>query len=550
MQFNGIDGRLEENVRALSPLTTTGCDSARWRLDRLYRDSEQVIQDALRALGYYDATMTRSLRWDDDCWYAEFNIELGDPVRLRQVDIRIDGDAASDTAFLARIAVGRPASGEILDHGYYGDYKASVLRAAINAGFFDADFERSEVTVDREAHAADMTMRLASGARYRFGEVTFTEDILRKRLLQGYTDIRPGEPYSSKSINELYEALNGSSYFSSVSIKTDPLDEVGKTVPVNVDLLPAKRRIYTMGGGYSTDLGPQGRLGYTDRRINDRGHQLESRLFASTIKSELSASYRWPKRDPRREWISLVAGLQHENTDTSEHDTFKLGALRSRSIGSSWLQTHYLDYEYENYKVADEDSTSELVVLGTNWERAIGRALSRATEGHRLSLDLRGASDAIGSDTSFVQLRARARWVHSFGERTRVLARASLGLTAKEKLTELPASVRFFAGGDHSVRGYEFESLGPVDENGEVIGGSHLVDASLEFDYLLRDKWAMAVFVDSGDAFNDYDIEFNTGIGLGIRWYSPVGPIRLDIAHPLDNPDEDYRIHIGLGPDL
>jgi translocation and assembly module TamA len=176
--------------------------------------------------------------------------------------------------------------------------------------------------------------------------------------------------------------------------------------------------------------------------------------------------------------------------------------------------------------------------------------LSRVSDGYRLGIDLRGATESLASDTSFLQLRINSKWIHSFGSKTRVLARSRLGTTSIDELVELPASVRFFAGGDRSVRGYEYESLGPVDADGNVIGGSHLIDASIEFDYLFKDQWSVGAFVDTGSAFNDDDIHWSTGIGVGIRWYSPVGPIRLDFAHPLDDPENDLRVHISLGPDL
>lgn len=550
VEYVGLDKRLETNVRAFSALESTACDSARWRVERLFRDADKEIRRALQALGYYEPVIAKSMRWDDDCWHARFEIAAGEPVRLRNVDVRIDGPAATDGAFLARLTAPRPAENDILDHGVYTNFKTALTRAAAHAGFFDADFERQEVIVDREALAADVRLDLASGPKYRFGAVNFTEGILDPGLLAGYTDIRPGEPYSAKAINDLYEALNGSSYFATVMIRTEPLDTEKKTAPVNVTLTPAKRRIYSAGVGYTTDTGPHGRLGYTDRRANTRGHQFESRLYASPVRSELNATYRWPRKDPRREWYSVVAGLQHEDTDTSRHDTFKLGLLRSRNLGRSWLETRYVDYAYEDFTVADQESTSQLFILGTNWETASGRALSRATAGHRLSFDVRGASDALGSDTSFMQLRAKAKWIRSFGDKTRILLRAGFGATAKEEFTELPASVRFFAGGDRSVRGYDFESLGPVDADGDVIGGSHIIDASAEVDYLFRSRWSLAAFVDTGSAFNDTDVDFSTGIGIGLRWYSPVGPIRLDFAHPLDDPDDSFRIHISLGPDL
>jgi translocation and assembly module TamA len=254
--------------------------------------------------------------------------------------------------------------------------------------------------------------------------------------------------------------------------------------------------------------------------------------------------------DPRKEWMSVSTGAQHENTDTSAHDTFKLGVQRTRNRWTSWLETRYLDYQWEDFTVAEQAEISQLVIFGTNWETARGRELRRIASGRRLSLDVRGASDSLGSDTSFLQIRSSAKWVSSLGARSRALMRVKFGVTTKDELSELPASVRFFAGGDNSVRGYDFETLGPVDENGVVVGGTHLLEGSVEIDRLLRDNWALAAFVDSGSAFNTSGAEFSTGVGIGIRWYSPVGPIRFDIAHPLDDPDQSFRIHISLGPEL
>lgn len=548
--FSGLDAGQEANVRALMPLASTGCDSAPWRIERLFRDADKNVRMAVEALGYYDISIAKNLTWSDDCWRASFEIVVGEPVRLRQVDVLVEGAAADDPAFQSRLAANRPAPGEILNHGRYDKYKATLLTAAITSGYFDADFERSEVSVDREAKAADIVLRLQSGTRYRFGQVSFSEGILRDSLLMGYSDIRSGDPYSAKAINDLYEALNGSAYFESVSISTEPLDTIEKTVPVTVALTPGARRIYSIGAGYATDTGPQGRLGYANRRRNDKGHQFESKLNASPVKSELTAAYRWPIRDPRQEWFSVVAGVQYEDTDTSESDSYKLGILRSHNLSASWLETRYLDFAFENFKVGDQDTSSRLIIFGVNRESAKGRELGRVTNGRRLSFDIRGASESLGSDTSFLQFRSTTKWIHSLGEKTRLLLRASLGLTVQEELAELPASVRFFAGGDRSVRGYEYESLGPTDAMGDIIGGSHLLTGSLEIDRLVRPQWAIAAFVDSGSAFNDSDIEFSTGAGLGIRWYSPVGPVRLDIAHPFDDPDEDFRIHLSLGPDL
>ncbi len=550
VEFSGLSEELESNVRILSPLANAACDAARWRVDRLYRDADKDIATALQALGYYTPRIEKSLSWSEECWRAEITIDVGDPVRLASVDIEVVGEASADKTFNDRVIGDRPATGDVLHHGRYKTYKSSLYNAAMHAGYFDAEYERSAVVVDRTARTADLDIRFLSGPKFKFGDLSFSDGILRQDLLRGYTDIQEGDPYSAKAINDLYAALSGSSYFSSVSIDTEPLDAEAKTVPVTVNLLPAKRRIYSIGAGVTTDTGPHGRIGYADRRMNNRGHQFESKLFGSSVRSELNASYRWPRSDPRREWFSVVAGYQHENTDTSKFDTYKVGLSRSNNFGRAWLETRYVDYLYESFVIGDQDSDSTLVILGMNIETSKGRDLNRVLKGYRFSVDLRGASDSVGSDTSFLQLRTGAKWIHSLTPKTRVLVRTHLGFTAKDELEELPASVRFFAGGDRSVRGYDFETLGPVDADGNVIGASNLFDASLEMDYLFRDKWSVAAFVDTGSAFNGTNVELSTGVGIGIRWLSPVGAIRLDFAHPLDDPSDNFRIHFSLGPDI
>lgn len=548
--LSGLDDVQETNVRALLPLESVDCSAARWRVERLFRDADKDVNRALEALGYYETTIEKSLDWSESCWQATFDVQTGDPVRLQQIDIVIHGEARQDPAFVTRTELNRPASGDVLHHGRYENYKKSVINAAIARGYFEAAYSQSSITVDRESKTAAMRLALDSGPRYQVGQISFTEGILRDTLLAGYTDIESGDPYDADQISELYEVLTGSGYFSSVSINTEPLDAASNSVPLSVALTPGIRRSYSVGAGYATDTGPQARLGYANKRRNDKGHQYEIDMFWSDVDSKLTAAYRLPWSDPRHDWFSILAGIQHQDTETSENDTTKVGIARTHNVSRNWLQTQYIDLEFENFKVGDQDTSSRLLILGLNWEHAIGRELSRVQNGHRWNLDIRGASDVLVSDTTFLQFRAKTKFIHSFSDRTRLLARANLGITAKDSLTDLPASVRFFAGGDRSVRGYAYASLGPVDQNGLVIGGSNLLDGSLELDYSLFTRWSLAAFVDTGSAFEGTDMEFSTGVGMGVRWYSPIGPIRLDFAHPLDDPDQNLRVHIGLGPDL
>ncbi|NNL95659.1 MAG: outer membrane protein assembly factor [Xanthomonadales bacterium] len=546
--FSGLAPELEANARALMPLAAASCDASPSRIQRLYRDAGDSLQRSLRAMGYYNARFKADIEWPEGCWVARFDVDPGEPVRLAEV--RIDAAIEQATAGKPEPALAPLVSGEILNHGRYEAYKAALLNDAISRGYFDARYKHAEVLVDRQANTASVVLELDAGEQYRFGEVIFTQGIIKDSLLRGYSDIRSGETYQSAAIDDLYESLRDSSYFSSISISTEPLDKQAKTVPVQVELEPGPRRVYSVGAGFATDTGPQGKISFVNRRVNDKGHQLESRLFGSEIKSEFSTTYRWPRSDPRSEWYSLSGGFLHEETDTSENDTSKLGLTYSKARSGSWLETRYIDFLSEDFIIGDEAGSSDLLLLGFNWESVRGRELSRTRNGRRLSLDVRGASDSAGSDTSFVQLRANAKWIHSFSDFTRVLVRARVGMTFEDSLEELPASVRFLAGGDQSIRGYDFEELGPVGASGRIIGGENLLEASIEIEKLVRDQWAVAGFVDTGSAFIGSDFEASTGVGVGVRWYSPIGPVRLDFAHPLDDPDRSWRIHITLGPDL
>jgi translocation and assembly module TamA len=548
--YTGLSADLEKNARALMAIASAPCDAPKWRVERLYRDADVQLRNALEALGSYRYELIKGLSFNDvDCWQADFNVTLGEPVRLRNVSINIDGQASTDAGISTQSELS-PKAGEVLNHGRYETYKTTLISRLSARGYFDAELSESRVTVDEDLLNADIVVRIESGSRYHFGGVSFSQPILTPELLAGYVKFKKGDPYDAREISKLHEQLNGSGYFGSVSVRAEPMAESGLEIPVNVSISPGKRRVFTAGAGYATDTGLQGRLGYTNRRRNERGHQLDVRLLLSSVDSEITADYRWPRNRPDTAWIDLYGGFLRKRTDTSESDKQTLGARITHNRSENWLENPYVELTREEFEVGEQLDITRLLTPGIKWETTIGRTLRREFSGHRVSIDIRGAHDSLLSDTTFLQASVSAKWITTLGSTTRLLVRADVGATVKESLDELPATVRFFAGGDTSVRGYDFETIGPVDDEGSVIGGSHQVVLSLEADWEVRDKWAVAVFVDSGSAFNGKDIDMSTSIGLGLRWYSPVGPIRIDIAHPLDDPENDYRFHITLGPDL
>lgn len=209
-----------------------------------------------------------------------------------------------------------------------------------------------------------------------------------------------------------------------------------------------------------------------------------------------------------------------------------------------------MNYEQEDYVVADESGSSTLIIPGVNWNRIWGNNFIYAIDGLRFDIGLRGASDKLASDISFVQLQGGLKAISTLGSDDRIIARGNLGRTVTQDFDQLPTSLRFFTGGGTSVRGYGYQALGPVDDDGDVVGGKYLMVGSLELEHSLNGKWGVAVFYDAGNAADDLSVKLERGAGFGFRWKSPVGPVRVDLASAISREGQPWRLHINIGPDL
>jgi len=243
------------------------------------------------------------------------------------------------------------------------------------------------------------------------------------------------------------------------------------------------------------------------------------------------------------------ASVVNEETDTSESTLRTIGASLNRGRGK-WRESVALNYQQEDFIVAGDQGDSTLLIPSVDWSRIWGREFVHVLDGLRFDIGLRGASEKLVSDTDFFQIQGGLKGITSLGVNNRIIARGRFGSTVTDEFHQLPSSVRFFAGGSQSVRGYAYQSLGPVDDSGRVVGGKHLMTGSIEFEHSLGGKWGVAIFYDAGNAIDDLDDKLERGAGLGLRWKSPIGPVRIDFASALTRPGDPWRIHINIGPDL
>jgi len=546
---DGVEGEIKNNI--LSYLSIEQQKSHpnlnEGRVYRLHQKAIGEIKNALQPFGYYKPDIQANLVHEKDKWSAHYIIDPGMPILVSGVDIQILGEGAQDSSFHQLVKEFPLHVGDILDHARYEKGRDSFLQLTTERGYFDAQLLKHEVTVQPEEFSASITLHIDTGKRYKFGKIIFKQDVLNEELLNHFVTFAQGDPYSTDQLLELQNALSDSLYFSQVDVRGNREAIEDHEVPVVITLLPRMKYLYTLGIGYGTDTGPRGTIGWENRRINKSGHRLATEIKASEIKNSFTARYEIPIRNPRTDNVSLTAAWVQDEPKTSKSETFLWGISRTVSRRINWLETVYLNYQSESFRVAGEDRHTAFFIPGITWSRIKADDRILTTRGSRLWLDLK---TGIGSDTNFFQSRAGAKVVRSIGENSRILLRGDIGATEIPDISELPASLRFFTGGDQTVRGYAYNSLGPTNADGAVIGGKHLMVGSIEYEHKISGNWSGALFYDAGNAINDFNENLKRGAGIGLRWKTFIGPIRLDYAWALSNPGNPTRIHLTIGPDL
>lgn len=548
LRIRGVGDDVRAVLRAVVSINDLPCDAPRWWVQRRHRQAPEEIRRAMELFGFYGAEVSAELDWGESCWQAVYTVSPGEAVRIERFDLAVEGELAQHPRLRAAVDGLALARGRTFTHQAYERAKDDLLEAAEAAGYFDAAFTRHRVVVEPERDRADIELTLDGGERYRIGEVQVDQDVIKDGLFQRYLRFAPGDPYDADQLTLTYRHLLESDYFDRVFVSPELDQREDGRVPVRVTASASTRRTALVGAGYATDTGPRARLDLRYRKVNDSGHRAEFRSLVSAVVGELRAEYRLPYGDPTHEWLFVRGDVSYEDTDTFEDLQRGVTVGRTLRRFGAWAETNYLEYTVSDFEVGEQEGRSQLLLLGSSWTRTTSVDTPRPLRGYALGLDVRGASRALLSDNDLIQATLRARQIVPLGSRFRLLGRAQLGWTWQKEFEDLPPRVRFFAGGDNSVRGYGYQALGP-EVDGDVVGGKRLVTGSLELDALIRPNWSVALFADTGSAFNDSP-DFSTGVGIGVRWFSPLGPLRFDVAHPLDDPGRKVRLHISLGPDL
>ncbi|HUP22168.1 MAG TPA: BamA/TamA family outer membrane protein [Thermoanaerobaculia bacterium] len=522
------------------------------------------MQRALEPFGYYQPTVNGRLEREAQRWTAVFSIALGEPVRVRTLDVRILADGEV-TAGLGRARDAFPlAPGETFSHILYEQGKAAIEDAAARAGFLEGWFVERGVTVDVEARAADIVLHYSAGRQFHFGEVTIEPpNLLDPRVLRDFVTIRPGEPFGYGPLLAMQRSLLDTGYFAQVEIEALPQLEgplPPLAVPVRVGLVAARPTRLSLGAGYRTDIGVRGSLDLDLRRLNALGHQFGIELQAAEHESFGKAQLVLPRTSrARTDRLVFDLGYADARPDTSDSKISIGGASYSRTRGSL-VEVASLQFRRDDWNIGPPSARSaisgrsDFLLLAVSQTRTARESPVYSREGSRLRLRLEAASEGLLSETDLLRALVDGKWIQPVGRRFRLLYRTDLAHLWAGEFDVLPPNLRFFTGGDQSVRGFGYNELGARNEQGIVIGGDALAVASLELERRIFDRWAVAAFFDAGDAFFADDPpalrDLRMGAGLGARWLSPIGMVRVDVAVAFREPGHPVRFHLTIGPDL
>jgi len=566
IHLDGGPKELRDNIRQYLSIADEACSAPLWRLKSLLVEAEGEIENGARALGYYQLTFTTDLTQTNDCWQLSIQLTPGEQVKISNFNLIIRGDGTEEEIFKELFDKPDIRIGDNLHHGRYENLKNRISTLATSHGYFDGRFDVAHVVVNKADNTANIELIYNAGVRYRIGEIRMTHNILGDDFLQRFLNVHQGDYYDTDKLLELKSYYNASNYFSVATASPDLQHLHDHTVDVDVQLEERKRFAYSVGAGLSTDTGPRILLGFENRYVNDAGHRFNADLSASEIKTTAQLAYTIPLKNPSYEFLKIYTGYEKEVTDTtySNKDTF--GVSYTNYQRNHWLHTYAVNVENEDSLLAGKEIYTHLLIPSVTLSRTQTDLAPYPLDGWSLLARVSGSPKTLGSYVSYEQLYLRGKYIFSFGG-GRFLLRSEMGVTDVNDFDELPTSVRFFAGGGNSVRGYDYKSLGPpgeakdpktgetiIDEKTglpkqDVVGGKNLWVNSIEYDYRIRPTWAVAAFFDVGNASDNFKFNFARGAGVGVRWISPIGPVRIDIARGLDEP-KGWNLHISMGPDL
>lgn len=522
-------------------------------LDRLIREGIDQARDALAAEGHFSASteilVERPPPGSADPLTLRVAVDAGPATRVTAVRLSLVGPGADDAPVVTEPMAQarndwRLRVGAVFRQQDWDEAKKLAVAGIAASPYASARIVRSEALIDPDEQSAELTVVIDSGPRFTFGslEITglkrYTADLVRN-----FSDIAAGEPYSEARLDQFIRRLNTSGYFASVQASIDPAPDHAQEAPVRVSVIEARTRNLEGGLSFSTDTRIRGNFRYRDVDIDDQALQFEidgradSKIqqLTSRLSRPPNAAHYLDALEAKMEHTDIeglvtttaFAGVSRRTLDERDHSVYRAYYFwdDQRPTGAPSDRSHalYLEYERTWRTVDDLIAPRRGFVLGTHWG---GGPPGVSTKGFGRALVQFAAWQPVGS-ASYLKLRMEG------------------GAVIADSREGIPSALLFRTGGDTTVRGYEFESLG-VDRGDATVGGRYFAIASVEAEHYFTPTWGLATFVDAGNAGDDLSsLRPVLGYGVGLRVQSPIGPLRADVAYGQET--GKVRLHLSIG---
>ena len=548
--INDIDSNIIDNINAHLSLYAA---PEKCRISAKYRKKLYAsINQSLQALGYYRFEIVElSPSSEETCQQWLINLTLDSKVTINQLIITLDGEGSTDAELISVVDNFPIKTGNKLDHKAYEQGKSALANMAILRGYFDFTYDKKEILVDSDNNNAVLTLAATTGKRYRFGHITSELDDNYATLVENLKPFSFGELYDATQLTLFIQRLKQSAYFQQVIVRPILHQAENNIVPLELIYQLKPQDKFDIGGGYSSDTRLRGKVNWQRPRINEAGHSIETELFVSAPEQSLSLKYRIPLADPANNFLSFQAGVLSITDNDTNSETYTLAAKRHWvDPADKWQKIAFIRFDLEQFSQGSEPKESTfLTIPGFTLSRLKTDGGLDPAFGDRQMFTVEVASDQLASDIDFARITAQTKWLYSVDEH-RFLVRAELGALATDEFDAVPSTLRYFAGGDQSVRGFGYQSLAPLDDGNELLGGKYLYTSSVEYSIPVYEKWRMAFFADAGNAGNELFENIATGVGSGVHWLSPIGTVRFYLARGNNELEKTWRIHFSMGPVL
>ena len=525
-------------------------------LGRRVNQDIPILQKALRSQGFYGARITSKINADVRPIQVIFNVDTGLPYILESVDIYIIGDDTGKTMNVPDmgdigLTLKEPArSKPILDA------KTAIVRWYRKQGFPLPKADELKAVVDHKKGTVSVAFGVQPGLSAQFGYTEFSGlESVNEAYVRSKVPWKEGDPFNAELFKMFEERLMKTGLFVSANVKEgEVIDETGR-IPVGVEVRERKHRTIKGGASYKTDEGPGGNISWEHRNILGRGEGLKLSGLASGIALATEGGFRRPEFLRSDQALLLNMRLAEDSPDAFKSRNITSMAQIERNFSKEMDLSAGLAFRMSNIEQFGREERFDLISLPVHFQWDTSDQLFDPTRGGRMDLQVAPFYDFYGEDLSFYKGHARySRYFNISKAPSLIIAlRGALGAMSGAERDEMPADIRFYAGGGGSIRGYAFQSVGPI-QNNEPIGGRSLITMSTELRIKITDKIGLATFIDGGSAFEsafpDFEETLQWGGGLGFRYFSAIGPLRLDVGIPINRRadiDDRFQIYVSIG---